>query len=119
MVPDIHNPEVIQQRIQQRIQRQAAAENFALTQHVRQEMAGEETGRIRTTELLQAAQRCQVLENYPDFYKGPCCLICGDTEAGRPLHMVCSTSLPTLVFITVYEPTPPDWITPTKRGTSS
>lgn len=99
-----------------RIQAQARAEDYDLTLHARQEMVSEETGRIRLSEMLEAIARAEVLENYPDFYKGPCCLLYGDTDAGRPLHLVCSTSLDTLVIITVYEPTAPAWATPTKRG---
>lgn len=96
--------------------RLAAAGRFKLTLHVRQEMVSEQTGRIRLSEMLEAVAGGEVLENYPDFYKGPCCLICGRTAAGRPLHVVCSTTLPTLIFITAYEPTPPAWTTPTERG---
>ncbi len=38
------------------------------------------------------------------------------TKAGRPIHVVCTTSHPTLIIITVYEPTPPKWVTPVERG---
>jgi hypothetical protein len=93
----------------------ARAESYQLTRHARQEMVSEETDRVRIAEMLQAAGRAQVLENYPDFYKGPCCLIFGETDAGRPLHLVCSTTRPELIFVTVYEPTPPAWETPTQR----
>ncbi len=102
-----------------RIQEQARAGNYELTLHARHEMVTEATGRVRLEEMLQAIQSGAILENYPNFYKGPCCLLLGHTDEGRPLHIVCSTSLDMLVFITVYEPTPPDWAKPTKRGSKS
>lgn len=67
-------------------------------------------------EVLEALAGGQLLENYPTYHHGPCCLVYGDTAAGRPLHVVCSSTLPELVVITVYRPTPPQWRTPTARG---
>jgi len=55
------------------------------------------------------------LENYPTFYQGLACLIYGDTAARRPIHIVCSTTLPTLILITVYVPTSPKWLAPMQR----
>lgn len=99
-----------------RIQAQVEARNVEVSAHAEDEMVQEETGRIRLAEVLEAIGRGRVLENYPDAQRGPCCLIYGTTEAGRPLHVVCTTSLPTLRIITVYHPTPPKWTHPTRRG---
>ncbi|MBM4122800.1 MAG: DUF4258 domain-containing protein [Nitrospira sp.] len=57
----------------------------------------------------------QVIENYPEHRRGPCCLLNGQTERGRPLHIVCTTAQPSLIIITAYEPRPPKWVTPTQR----
>jgi hypothetical protein len=43
------------------------------------------------------------------------CLLYGYTFAGRHLHVVCSTTQPLLVIITVYEPHSPKWVGPTQR----
>ncbi len=37
---------------------------------------------------------------------------------GRTLHIVCTTAQATLIIITVYEPLPPKWTTPTQRRAS-
>jgi hypothetical protein len=57
-----------------------------------------------------------VLENYPEHRRGACCLLYGRAANGRHLHVVCTTAQPVLIVITVYEPRPPRWITPTQRG---
>lgn len=56
-----------------------------------------------------------IIEDYPQDPRGASCLINGITKANRPLHVVCTTELPELIIISVYEPTPPKWPTPTKR----
>jgi type II secretory pathway pseudopilin PulG len=94
------------------IRAQASAANFRVTQHAQQEMVEEN---ISLDETLQAIVVGQVLENYPRHRRGPCCLLHGVTDAGRNLHVVCTTALPLLIIITVYEPLPPKWPTPTQR----
>ena len=84
-----------------------------ITQHAHQEMAEED---ITWEEVEQAIASAQLLENYPRHRRGACCLICGYTADGRPLHVVCTTSRPMLIIITVYEPRPPKWVTPVQRG---
>lgn len=83
------------------------------TLHAQQEMVNDD---VTVDELLDALQNGQVIENYPQHKRGPCCLISGKTFKGRFLHVVCTTSLPELVIITVYEPMPPKWIAPDQRG---
>ena len=97
----------------EQIRRQAAIENALVTQHAHQEMAEEE---IAFDDLLEAVATGQILENYPDHRKGACCLVNGITNAGRPLHVVCTTALPVLIIITVYEPKAPRWVSPTVRN---
>ena len=65
--------------------------------------------------VLEAIRSGTILENYPDHRRGPCCLLFGYTWSQRPLHVVCTTVQPLLVLITVYEPMPPKWPTPTQR----
>ena len=70
---------------------------------------------IELKEVLEAVATAQVIENYPEHRRGPCCLLNGQTERGRPLHIVCTTAQPSLIIITAYEPRPPKWVTPTQR----
>ena len=91
------------------IQAQAKDRNLRVTQHGQQEMVEED---ISLDEVLAAIYDGRILENYPEHRRGPCCLLGGVTDNGRPLHIVCTTAQPTLV----YEPRPPKWMTPTQRG---
>lgn len=95
------------------IKSQAAAGLFRITRHAHEEMVEEEIG---IEDVLAAIRRSEILEHYPEHRRGSCCLLIGVTETGRPLHLVCTTAQQVLVLITVYEPKPPMWVTPTQRG---
>jgi hypothetical protein len=105
---DVTNLEAVQERIYA----QAATENIRITQHAHQEMVEED---ITLDEVLQAIAMGHILENYPEHRRGACCLLNGHTQNSRPLHIVCTTARPVLIIITVYEPKPPKWVTPTQR----
>ena len=96
----------------EQIRAQADVENIRITRHAQQEMAEED---ITLDEVLEAIATGQVLENYPEHRRGACCLLNGLTKKVRPLHIVCTTVRPVLIIITVYEPKPPKWTTPTQR----
>ncbi len=95
-----------------RIQRQVAAEAFRVTQHAQKEMDAEE---ITLDEVLAAVANGQILENYAEHKRGPCCLLYGRTQQDRPLHVVCTTAQQLLIIITVYEPLPPRWVSSIQR----
>jgi hypothetical protein len=97
------------------IQAAAQARNPEMTLHATQEAYAEQ---ISADEIRQALMNGQILENYPEHRRGPCCLIYGDTDAGRPIHVVCTSYRRPVLIITVYEPRPPRWITPTQRSKS-
>ena len=96
-----------------RLREQASADAIRVTVHGHQEMVAEDIPYEAVREVLRD---CQVLEDYPDHQRGPCCLVCGRMASGRFLHVVCATSLDVIVIITVYEPKPPKWVTPFERG---
>jgi hypothetical protein len=96
----------------EQIRAQANTGSIRVTQHAQQEMAEED---ITLDEVLEAIATGQILENYPEHRRGACCLLNGPTRKSRPLHIVCTTTLPMLIIITVYEPKPPKWKTPTQR----
>ncbi|OGR57374.1 MAG: hypothetical protein A3I11_01020 [Elusimicrobia bacterium RIFCSPLOWO2_02_FULL_39_32] len=95
------------------IQEQIISGRYRLTQHAHIEMADEN---IILDEVFDAILKGKILEDYPEHKRGPCCLLCGKTKAGKFLHVVCTTALSVLVLITVYEPKLPKWKTPFKRG---
>jgi len=92
----------------ERVHAQARFENVRITEHAHQEMVEES---ITLDEILEAIDTGQILENYPKHRRGACCLLGGLTDAGRPLHVVCTTARAVLIVITVYEPKPPKWQT--------
>jgi hypothetical protein len=71
---------------------------------------------ITRREIEAAMLDAELLEDYPDWWLGPSCLVHGRTGSGRHLHIVVSYSGIPVTIITVYEPHPPKWITPVKRG---
>ena len=91
---------------------QVAAGEWEISFHA--DAAMEDEG-ISPDELREAIATGQILENYPDARRGPCCLLSGRTAAGRPLHLVCTTARTPVVIMTVYVPQPPKWVTPTER----
>ena len=63
------------------------------------------------SEVQQAIANGEVIEDYPQDKYGPSCLITGFTTNGRPLHIQCSyPSRPLIKVVTVYEPSPDDWL---------
>ena len=99
-----------------RIQAQARIGDLRVTQHAQREMTEEQ---ISLDDVLEAISQGMVLEDYPQHRRGACCLVYGRTRAERAVHVVCTSAQPTLIIITVYEPKPPKWITPTQRRPST
>lgn len=63
---------------------------------------------ISADEIEQAVIAGNVIEDYPDDKYGPSCLILGETNEGRPLHIQ-SSYPPKPNVITLYEPSPDEW----------
>ena len=68
--------------------------------------------KVTVTELEEAMTgSLELIEDYPEDKYGPSCLILGNTNLGRRLHVQCSyPARPLLKIITVYEPDPELWI---------
>jgi hypothetical protein len=94
--------------------KQAAREQqIKISLHAAEEALAEN---ITRPEIEEAMLNAQLLEDYPDWWLGPSCLIYGQTDAERDLHIVVSYSGLPVTVITVYVPQPPKWVTPTLRG---
>ena len=106
---DIHNHKAIALRLKCKI----AKANVRVTLHAHQEMVAEE---IALDDVVEALSQAILAENYPEHKRGACGLFAGRTTAGRFLHVVCTTLCDMAIIITVYEPKPPKWSTPFKRG---
>lgn len=105
----------MEEEILRAIKTAAQARNLEMTLHATQEAYAEE---ISPDEIRQALMNGQILENYPEHRRGSCCLVYGNTDAGRPIHVVCTSYRRPVLIITVYEPKPPKWRTPTQRSKS-
>lgn len=75
-----------------------------------------------STDHVEDALDCRdvaVLEHYPADGRvpgnmSPSCLVLGWNSDRRPIHVIIAYQA--IEVVTVYEPTPPKWVTPTQRG---
>jgi hypothetical protein len=74
-------------------------------------MQVEEFGAITDSEVGEALEAAELLEEYPDDRPYPSCLLLGMTRAGRPLHLVAAYEevAPRVILVTVYQPDPKKW----------
>lgn len=63
---------------------------------------------ITSLEIEEAIENGEVIEDYPDDKYSPSCLIYGQTNSGKILHVLVSYPEITKI-ITVYEPNPDEW----------
>ena len=64
---------------------------------------------IFQTSVVQAIHSGEIIEQYPDDYPYPSCLLLGTTEAGEALHIVCGIGEGKVWLITAYHPDPDEW----------
>ena len=67
---------------------------------------------ILVKEILLSVDTAIVLEDYPDFGKGPCCLVLQKDDKENPIHAVWGISVGTqrpAVLITAYRPSDERW----------
>ena len=66
---------------------------------------------VAPEEIEQAIAGGEIIEDYPDDYYGPSCLILGYTGSRRPLHVHCTyATRPRVKIITVYQPDRSEWL---------
>jgi len=71
---------------------------------------------ISLSELREAIENGIIIEEYPKDKYGPSCLILGFTDAGRPVHVQCTSGSREIVkIVTLYEPDEALWINHCER----
>jgi len=64
---------------------------------------------IRLDDVKTALKNGEIIEQYPNDYPFPSCLVLGHTMAGQILHVVCGSNGEELWLITAYFPNPVEW----------
>lgn len=62
---------------------------------------------ISREDVLSAVRSGEIIEQYPDDYPFPSCLVLG--MSGSPLHVVCGIGKGEAYMITCYTPNPREW----------
>ena len=81
-------------------------ESIEVTQHI---LLRFQQRKISYTEIKQAILSGEIIEDYPDDYPYPSCLILGRTNSNRILHVVVGVSENKLWLITAYIPDLAQW----------
>ena len=89
--------------------------NIRISEHGYDEIAADG---LFARELVEGVEAAEVIEDYPDYHKGPCVLLLQRTGDGRIVHVVwgipAGHSSPA-VLITAYFPNPEKWEPDFKR----
>jgi len=83
--------------------------NIQVSVHGYDEMA---TDGILAGEAVEGAVVATVVEEYPDYFKGPCTLVLQRDRGGNPIHVVWGIpreQTSPAVLVTAYRPDPMRW----------
>lgn len=64
---------------------------------------------ISQASVVRAIFTGEIIEQYPDDYPYPSCLLLGASVSGEALHVVCGRGKDEVWMITAYHPDPAEW----------
>lgn len=88
------------------LQKICAPENIEITMHAAKRL---EQRNISINDVISCIHRGEIIEQYPDDYPYPSCLILGHSVKQKYIHVVIGINLKTLWIITAYYPDPNKW----------
>lgn len=92
-----------------RVQRLVISGQVRISEHGYDELAADG---LFARDIVEGVQEAQVVEDYPDYVKGPCVLVLQQVGDGSPVHVVwgipAGASSPAVV-VTAYRPDPGRW----------
>lgn len=81
-------------------------ENIEITLHAAKRL---EQRKIFLNDIINCIKNGKIIEQYPDDYPFPSCLILGPSVKGQYLHAVIGSNLKTLWIVTAYYPDIEKW----------
>jgi hypothetical protein len=82
------------------------SEKINWSQHILKKM---QKRRIKISDIMFSIKNGEIIENYPDDYPYPSCLVLGYNKDKKPIHIVCATGNDNLWMITTYYPDEEIW----------
>lgn len=97
------------------VQRLIAEGQVRISDHGYDEMAADG---LSVREILNGIGEAVVVEDYPEYFKGPCVLVLQIDSLAAPIHVVwgiAKNSSTPVVLVTAYRPRPERWSPDFKR----
>ncbi len=88
--------------------RAAAAQKIIFLPHAIRQMSRPER-MIRVADVRRVIERGELVEDYPQDVRGHSCLLLGQGDDKRAIHVVCSPKEDYLAIITAYLPSLEEW----------
>jgi hypothetical protein len=91
------------------IQRLVAEGELLISEHGYDELAADD---LTVDEVIAGVEQSTVIEDYPEYHKGPAVLVLQADRTGEPVHVVWGISRGSAgpaVLVTAYRPDPDRW----------